>query len=181
MKEIIIPDATNEPAAYRAALINLLGEQDPLEVLSSTHRHLVQTTSGLSLETVGTPPSEGEWSVYELIGHLLDAEMAYAFRWRLMLTEDRPAYPAYNEKSWAHLPKPPFLSVLEAFGMLRQINLFLLQSLPASWQRIGIHAEQGPETVEMNMRKLAGHDLAHLNQLEHTLARVATSTDTRSG
>lgn len=180
MKEIIIPDATNEPAAYRDALITLLGERDPIEVLSSTHAHIVQATAGLSPETVSMPPRLGEWSAYELIGHLLDAEMAYAFRWRLMLTEDQPPYPAYNEKSWARLPKPPFPSVLEAFGVLRQINLFLLQSLPASWQRVGIHAEQGPETVELNMRKLAGHDLAHLNQLERTLATVAASTGGRN-
>ncbi len=64
--------------------------------------------------------------------------------------------------------------------MLRNINLFLLQSLPASWQRVGVHAEQGPETVELTMRKLAGHDLAHLNQLERTLAAVAVATGKRS-
>jgi DinB family protein len=180
MKEIIIPDATNEPGAYRDALITLLGERDPIEVLSSTHTTIVRATSGLSLEILRTPPRVGEWSTQELIGHLLDAEMAYAFRWRLTLTEEQPHYPAYNEKSWASLPKPPFPSVLEAFGVLCNMNLFLLQSLPASWQRVGIHAEQGPETVELTMRKLAGHDLAHLNQLERTLATVAASTDERS-
>ena len=176
MKEIIIPDATNEPGAYRDALVTLLGERDPIEVLSTTHANIVRATSGLSLETLRTPPREDEWSAQELIGHLLDAEMAYAFRWRLALTEEQARYPAYNEKIWASLPKPPFPSLLEAFGVLRNINLFLLQSLPASWQRVGIHAEQGPETVELTMRKLAGHDLAHLNQLEHTLAAVAAST-----
>ncbi len=173
MKEINIPDATNEPGAYRDTLVTLLGERDPIEVLSSTHANIVRATSGLSLETLQMPPRDGEWSAQELTGHLLDAEMAYAFRWRLTLTEERAHYPAYNEKIWASLPKPPFPSLLEAFGVLRNINLFLLQSLPASWQRVGIHAEQGPETVELTMRKLAGHDLAHLNQLERTLAAVS--------
>lgn len=180
MKEINIPDATNEPGAYRDTLVTLSGERDPIEVLSSTHANIARATSGLSLETLQMPSRAGEWSAQELIGHLLDAEMAYAFRLRLTLTEEQPHYPAFNEKSWASLPKPQFPALLEAFGALRNINLFLLQSLPASWQRVGIHAEQGPETVELTMRKLAGHDLAHLNQLERTLAAVTASTGEKS-
>src|SRR5215831_9552265 len=68
---------------------------------------------------------------------------------------------------------------LEAFGVLRHPNLWLLQSLPDAWQRVGIHAEQGPETIEVSLRKLAGHDLAHRQQLKRTL-EIVTAADTRT-
>jgi hypothetical protein len=180
MSEIIIPDEASNPQAYRDALLALADTGgDPIEILSSTHAYIVQLTSGLSLETFHTPPAVGEWSAAVQMGHLLDAEIAYAFRWRLMVTEDRPAYPAYNVQIWAHLPKPPFPSLVEAFGVLRHLNLFLLQRLPDAWQRVGIHAEQGPETIEVSLRKLAGHDLAHRQQLKRTLETV-TAADART-
>lgn len=64
---------------------------------------------------------------------------------------------------------------MEAFGVLRHLNLFLLQSLPDAWQRVGVHAEQGPETIEVSLRELAGHDLAHREQLKRTLEIVTTA------
>jgi hypothetical protein len=172
MEEIIIPDEANNPQAYRDALLAVSGNGDPIEILSSTHVRIVKLALGLSLETLHTAPALGEWSAQEQMQHVLDAEIAYAFRWRLMLTEDQPVYPSYDVKRWVDLPKAPFASILEAFGALRHLNLFLLKSLPDSWQRVGIHAEQGPETIEVSMRKLAGHDLAHLNQLERTLEAI---------
>jgi hypothetical protein len=34
---------------------------------------------------------------------------------------------------------------------------------------VGVHSEQGPETVDVIVRKMAGHDLAHLDQLARTV------------
>jgi hypothetical protein len=182
MNEISIPDETSDPQTYRDALLAWAGTGNPIEVLSSTPAYIVQLTSGLPLEALHTPPAAGEWSAAMQLGHLLDAEIAYGFRWRLMVTEEQPAYPAYNVQTWANLPKPPFPSLVEAFGVLRHLNLFLLQSLPDAWQRVGVHAEQGPETIEVSLRKLAGHDLAHRQQLKRTLEIVtAAFTRTASG
>jgi hypothetical protein len=61
--------------------------------------------------------------------------------------------------------------VLALFGELRTYDVWLLEHVARDdWQRIGVHEEQGPETVERNLRKLAAHDLAHLNQIERALA-----------
>jgi hypothetical protein len=39
------------------------------------------------------------------------------------------------------------------------------------WSRVGVHGEQGEETVEVMIQKVAGHDLAHVNQLQRALGR----------
>src|SRR5215469_6281283 len=108
MEEITIPDEAKNSQAYRDALLAVSGNGNPIEILSSTHARMIKLTLGLNLETLHMASAPGEWSAQEQMQHVLDAEMAYAFRWRLMLTEDRPAYPSYDVKRWVDLPKAPF-------------------------------------------------------------------------
>jgi len=68
------------------------------------------------------------------------------------------------------VPKPPVEQLWPALEGLRAYNLWLLRSTPRSaWSRVGVHSEVGPETLEAIILAYAGHDLAHLNQLERTL------------
>jgi hypothetical protein len=41
--------------------------------------------------------------------------------------------------------------------------------------RSGVHGEQGEEDFDLTVRKVAGHDLAHLNQLARTVAAATTA------
>jgi arginase len=43
----------------------------------------------------------------------------------------------------------------------------------ADRERLGVHGEQGPERFDLALAKVAGHDLAHLNQLARTVAAVS--------
>jgi hypothetical protein len=59
------------------------------------------------------------------------------------------------------------------FEGLRLANLNLWQRLtPQERQRVGMHAERGPESVDLMFRMLAGHDRFHLNQIRKTLTAV---------
>ena len=90
---IEIPDATREPAAYVRALVRTLGEREPLEVLRGTPPTARRLCQGLDDRGWRTPMAEGEWTPLQVVGHLLDVDIVYGFRWRLILTEDRPSYP----------------------------------------------------------------------------------------
>ena len=171
MEPIVIPDATREPLAYRDALLALLGDRDPVAVMAATPDRLRELLAGASPEETTARPAEGEWSAAELLGHLFDVELVFGFRWRLTLTADRPGYPGYDEQRWAALPRPPLPDLLDGWRALRSANLALLRATPrAEWTRVGVHGEQGPETFDVTVRKLAAHDLAHLDQLKRTLA-----------
>jgi hypothetical protein len=109
--------------------------------------------------------------VEELIGHLADAEIAFATRWRLILTRDHPRYPGLEAEGQVALPKPALAHMLRLFAGVRAYNLWLLRNISAAdWERVGIHEEDGVETVELNTRKLAAHDLDHLAQIRRILA-----------
>src|SRR2546423_10375296 len=101
------PDATDEPQAYRDALLAILGERDPLAVMAETRERIGALVAGRDAAALAGRPAEGEWSPAEIVGHLLDAEIVFGFRWRLALTAGRPSYPRYDRKLWSRLPKPP--------------------------------------------------------------------------
>jgi hypothetical protein len=181
---ITIPDATREPVAYVRALLDTLAGRDPLEVYAGTPKAVRQLCDGLAEADWLTPLGPGEWNAEQIVSHLLDVDIVYGFRWRLVLTEDNPTYPGYNEKAWSRLPHPAPPGLLHGFSALRQVNSHLVGSLaPGDWARIGVHGEQGGEDMRRMIEKIAGHDLAHLNQLQRTveIARSRSRTDNSSG
>jgi hypothetical protein len=176
---ILIPDATSEPAAYVAALLHTLGDRDPLQVYEHTAEQVRRHCQDLDQQAWTTPMAEGEWSTLQLVGHLFDVDVVYGFRWRLALTEDTPAYPGYDEKAWSQLARPTPPQLLDALAGLRLANAALLRSFgERELRRRGIHGEQGSEDVQRMIDKVAGHDLAHLDQLRRTIAAVRSGTTT---
>jgi DinB superfamily len=174
---IMIPDASTEPDAYVAALLRTLGDRDPLEVYEQTPEEVRRHCQDLDQDGWTTPMADGEWSALQLVGHLFDVDVVYGFRWRLALTEDTPAYPGYNEKAWSQLARPAPPRLLDALAGVRLANTALLRRLDQrELRRRGVHGEQGSEDVQRMIDKVAGHDLAHLDQLRRTIAAVRPGT-----
>jgi hypothetical protein len=62
------------------------------------------------------------------------------------------------------------------FEPLRAANLALWDRTPEEQRdRIGMHAERGPESYELTFRLIAGHDRFHLAQAERALDAVRSS------
>lgn len=169
-----MPDAAAEPAAYKQALLELSERDDPLEILGHTVAAWRALTQGLTPVQLNREPEPGEWSITQITGHLFDADLVFGFRGRLMLTADNPMYPGYDEKLWTPMPRPPFDQLLDAWAGLRNANLLVFTAAPKeAWSRGATHSEQGPETFDELIRKLAGHDIAHLNQVRRAAEAVS--------
>jgi hypothetical protein len=170
-ERIVGPDPVTEPEAYQQALLELLGERDPVDVLATTPEVIEDLTSELDLALLQKRPEPEEWSAEEILGHIFDAEVVYAFRWRLTVAQDGAHYPGYDQDAWTKLPRPSFPEMLAAFASLRRANICLIEEVPSEqYSRTGHHEERGPESFETSVRIVAGHDLAHVKQLEQTLA-----------
>ena len=165
-----LPDPADNPKLYRAQLIAVVGDRDPLAIIDSTPRVIRELIEGVDEEALNRRPTSEEWSVSGIVGHLLDDEIINAFRLRLTLTGDQAHYPGTDPERWAALAKPPVHEMLTALEGLRTYHVTLLRSLDdRDWDRTGLHEEQGPESVEIQILKNAGHDLAHLDQLKRCL------------
>lgn len=171
-------DPVAQASEYQRMLLGVLGDGDPAavqETLVPGVRQLVRA-AGPDLRV---RPARGEWSVAELVGHLLDSEIVTAARYRWILAHDRPSLVGYDQDLWVerlgHQEEDPeeMLAVLDA---LRRSNLGLwARSSPDDRARVGIHAERGPESFDLLFRLNAGHGLFHMAQMRQTLEKVASA------
>jgi DinB superfamily len=172
-ERIVVADPVGDPRGYQRELLALLGGRDPVAVLAATPLSVREVTSGLSEDLLGRRPEPKEWSVSELLGHLWDSEIAYSFRARAILAQDAPRLIGYDQDAWAMLARPVFAELLAAFAALRTANLALIRRTPeALWDRLGIHEERGPISFRLMTETIAGHDRAHLHQLEQTITAI---------
>ena len=169
------PDPVTEGRAYQQQLLSLLGEDDPATVQQQTEAALrsVLKDAGSDLRR---RPAAGEWSVVELLGHLADAEIVMAGRYRWAISQDQPPLLGYDQDQWVarlhHNDDQPD-ELLTVFTSLRAANLRLWERTSADdRQRIAMHAERGPESYELMFRMIAGHDRFHLNQMRQTLRQL---------
>jgi hypothetical protein len=91
-------------------------------------------------------------------------------RYRFIAAHDRPPIPGYDQDAFAARLGPLNASaqdLVDDFAMARAVNLGLLDRLPAeAWDRVGIHAERGEESIRSLVAMYAGHDRHHLAQVE---------------
>jgi hypothetical protein len=162
--------------AYTAAILDLLGARDPMEVLPATEAALRRGIDGVSDRQMTQPEAPGKWSIVEVLQHLADSDLVWGYRVRLVLAQDRPPLTGYDQDAWAdrlHYRDADAATALLEFGTLRAANLRLLaRASAADLKRVGVHAERGDESIEHMIRLYAGHDLLHLRQIARIRAAV---------
>jgi len=170
--------ATASARSYVRALLDVLGDRQPLDVLPELMPWLDARLRGVPEQALGRPEVPGKWSVSQVVQHLADSELVFGFRSRMILSEDRPALQGYDQDKWASLfryDEASSASALAQLGILRKVNLAVLRRLgPAELERVGMHGERGPESLGHLMKLMAAHDLVHRRQIERVLVAVGT-------
>ena len=159
-----------QASEYTDAILGLLGDRQPLDVLTATPQALRRAVAGLSDDDLSTPEAAGKWSMRQVVRHLADAEIVWGWRLRLVLAQDRPPLTGYDQDAWAdrlHYDAAPIDDALDEFTALRRTHLRIVATASdADLARYGVHAERGEESVAHMMKMYAGHDLLHLSQLD---------------
>jgi hypothetical protein len=159
---------------YVRALLDLLGDQDPLEIAAKQLSWLERRTAGLDDATLRRAEAPGKWSAIEVIQHLADTEVVLAWRTRQILTVDQPLIQGYDQDAWArtlgYATMPLDVTLAQLRGV-RAANLRLWRALtPAERARVGLHSERGPESLDLLIRLMGAHDLVHRRQIDRALA-----------
>jgi hypothetical protein len=170
-------EAGDAAAAYVRALLELLGERDPLAVLAEMADALATAAGNHNDERLRRPEAPGKWSVAEVIAHLADTELVAGWRYRHILADEQPQIAGYDQDAWARRFRYGEADIggsLMLFRALRAANLELLRrATPADLERVGIHSERGPESLGLLVKLVAGHDLVHRRQIDRILAATA--------
>src|SRR5687768_10012093 len=88
--------AAEHAGAYVPAVLALLGDQDPMAVLRDTPSMLPRAIEGLSPGQLRESEGPGKWSIGQVVHHLADSEVVWAWRMRLILAQDRPQLTGYD-------------------------------------------------------------------------------------
>ena len=143
------------------------------EILNSTINAIGQALAEVGDNKLGVRPAPGKWSAAEIVCHLADCELVFAFRLRQTLAEDAPTIQPFDQDKWAACYGGIGAGeALGVFGSLRRWNLTLIgKAMPAAADRVVTHPERGTMTFLTLVETMAGHDLNHLAQLQ----KLATS------
>lgn len=169
--------AAEHAGAYVSAVLKLLGDRQPIAVLREMPLALPRAIEGLSTQQLRQPEQPGKWSIGQILQHLADSDVVWAWRMRLILAQDRPQLTGYDQDVWAerlNYDQEDPSEALELFSVLRRANLRIVErASPADLKKVGVHVERGEESLEHLLRLYAGHDLMHLHQIERVRRAIA--------
>lgn len=162
------------PETWRRQL-EVLGDRDPDEVLTTTPDVLLGMASRHETELLHRRPAEGAWSPAEVVGHLLDTEWVFAYRLRIVRLEAEPAFAGFDQDRWVQLQRWNDRSLFDTagrFGVLRAFTVDLYGEFrDEDRSRSGRHTGEGCDvSLEQMWRIHAGHDLVHIAQIERALS-----------
>lgn len=147
---------------------SFLGGLDPLRVIAETSAKLAAQIDRLGPDGLKRVPAPGKWCATEVLCHLADCEIVFAFRLRQSLAEAYHVIQPFDQDAWAMTYAClDARAALQVFEATRRWNLALLDTVaPADFAKKLAHPERGEMTVQTIVETMAGHDVNHLQQIE---------------
>jgi uncharacterized damage-inducible protein DinB len=160
---------------YIARMLGLSAGKDPRAVQAATPGKLRRVVEKTPRRVLTRAPAPGKWSIAQIVAHLADTEVVFAYRLRMILSRDGTEIQAFDQEKWAEVVQYDHVNPADAlavFVAVRRANLALVDRLtPKQRKQFGQHQERGKESVDHMQRMNAGHDLNHLGQIAQILKR----------
>ena len=161
--------ARDSADAYITALMELLGDRNPIAVQAELVDTLRELTGDLGEAELARAEAPGKWSILQVVEHLADQELVNAYRLRSIVAEEEPPLRGYDQDLWAarlRYGSGGLEPVLDELRTLRARNLRLYRALSETdLDRVGLHEERGPESARRLRALTAAHDLLHRRQI----------------
>jgi hypothetical protein len=142
-----------------------------LDMAEKSPKQIAAAVTGLPDKVLRYKPSPEKWCILEIIGHLADIEVVYAYRLRQMLADKKPVLAPMDQDDWArnlgYMETPP-AELLALYGLNRYANLRLLRRMKVGdLAKSAYHPELNHDvTVAEYVEKLGTHGTNHLAQIE---------------
>jgi hypothetical protein len=131
---------------------------------------LRQAVRGMTREQLLARPIPGKWSTLEVVCHLADFDPILADRMKRVIAEERPALIGADENRFAAAlgyhdrDLDEELTIIDA---TRSQLAKILRNLPdAALERVGVHNERGPRTLEQLLTTAAQHVPHHVKFID---------------
>lgn len=179
----------SEEASLARPYVHLLEGRDPVEIMRSTPGRLTDLLKPLSSEAIEHKPAPEKWSIREILCHLADCEVAWAWRLRLIYgsrtptkngPSENPVLQPFDQDPWARAYDAPGYTTAAAratWTALRQWNLALIEGLSDEDKHLpATHPELGEVTLWTIVEIAAGHDVHHITSLEKVASHLGANS-----
>jgi DinB superfamily len=142
-----------------------------IEDAEKSPKQIASAVSSLNDKTLRYKPSPEKWCILEILAHIADMEILYAYRLRQMLADKNPVIAPIDQNAWAknlgYLESSP-AELVALYGLNRHATLQLLRRLkPGDLEKSAQHPElKRPVTVAEYVGMMSGHGPNHLAQIE---------------
>ena len=151
-----------------------------IEAAEKSPKQIAIAVSGLPDKVMRYKPSPDKWCILEILGHLTDIEIVYAYRLRQLLADSKPVIAAMDQDQWARnlgymdVPAPELIAL---YGLNRHHNLRLLRRMkPDDLAKSAYHPElKRNVTVAEMVEQVADHGVNHLDQIERLKKQAAAA------
>ena len=147
-----------------------MGEhEDLVRKLGTMPDRVAELVAGLDEEALRRRPAEGEWSMTEVCGHLVEDARTWQERFMLMTTQADPYLKRYDPEAGVRergYQGAAIEKTMDEFRRVRRETVEMLSKLtPEGWQRTGRHFSRGRMTIAEACGLTLGHAESHLEQL----------------
>jgi hypothetical protein len=142
-----------------------------LDAAEKSPKQIAAAVSGLADKTLRYKPAPDKWCILEILGHLADIEIVYAYRLRQMLADKKPVIAPMDQDDWArnlgYMERTP-AELVALYGLNRHANVQLLRRLkPEDLAKSAYHPELKHDvTVAEYVDNMGTHGANHLAQIE---------------
>jgi hypothetical protein len=142
-----------------------------LDAAEKSPKQIAAAVSGLPDKVLRYKPVPDKWCILEILGHLADIEIVYAYRIRQMLADKDPVIAPMDQNDWArnlNYTEVPAPELVASYGLNRHHNLRLLRRVKlADLDKGAFHPEHKRKvTVAEMIEMMSGHGASHLAQIE---------------
>lgn len=135
---------------------------------------------GLSRQELLALPSPGanvgQWSIQQVVLHLMDAELIWTARMKSIIAEDNPQIVGFDESRFAaklHYDQQDVEDAIRIFDLNRRLFAKVLRALPdAAFARTGRHNERGTFTLAQSLQWMVEHVDHHVKFIHAKRARM---------
>ena len=141
---------------------------DVTVALSLQPDEMKSALGGLSDSQARFKPGPQEWSIKEVVSHLIDGERVFSYRLLRVSRKDKTPIPGFEQDDYvreANADEVPLKNLLDEFTFLRRANTLAIQNMSASaLAEIGT-ASGNPISARALVYMLVGHVEHHMASL----------------
>ena len=169
MSHISKPESQEYAPFYSDYIQRASARQDLTAALSLQPDEMKSALGGLSDSQARFKPGPQEWSIKEVVSHLIDGERVFSYRLLRVSRKDKTPLPGFEQDDYVREAKADEIAIadlIDEFTFLRRANLLAIKNMSASALAEVGTASGNPVSTRALVYILVGHVEHHMASLK---------------